>query len=72
MHSLHKLFLSISKVAETRCALVKRNCVLFYLIIVLREGNQARSELFSKIALLFNAMYAVSRCQSVYGMQRKI
>ena len=34
---------------ETRCALMKRNCVLFYLIIILRKGNQARFELFSKI-----------------------
>ena len=32
---------------ETRYALVERNCVLFYLIIVLREGSQARFELLS-------------------------
>ena len=34
---------------ETGCALMKRKCVLFYLIIVLRERNQARFKLFSKI-----------------------
>ena len=34
---------------ETRCALVERNCVLFYLIIVFREGSQARFELLSEI-----------------------
>ena len=38
---------------KTRCVLMKRNCVLFYLITVLREGNQARFELFSKIFLTF-------------------
>ena len=52
MHVLYKLILSTSKMAEgakQKCALVERNCVLFYVIIVLRDGNQARSELFSKI-----------------------
>ena len=44
---------------QTRLALVER-CVLFYLIIVLRERNQARFESFSKIFKLFNAMWAVS------------
>ena len=34
---------------ETRYALVVKNCFLFYLIINLREGNQARFELFSNI-----------------------
>ena len=35
---------------------MKRNNVLFYLIIVLKEGNQARFELFGKKFKLFNAM----------------
>ena len=34
---------------KTICVLVERNCLLFYLIIVSREGNQARFELLSKI-----------------------
>ena len=34
---------------ETRYALVERNCVLFYLIIVFREGSQVRFELLSEI-----------------------
>ena len=38
---------------ERRCAMVQRNCVLFYLVIVLRERNQARLELFSKNLLTF-------------------
>ena len=52
MHVLYKLILSTSKMAEgakQKCALVERNCILFYVIIVLGDGNQARSELFSKI-----------------------
>ena len=55
MHVLHKLILRVSKMAEgtkQECALVERNCVLFYVItviIVLREGHQARFELISKI-----------------------
>ena len=47
MHSLRKLFLPTIKMAEggeTRCALMKTNSVLFYLIIVLGEGNQAQYE----------------------------
>ena len=34
---------------ETRYALVEINCVLFYLIIVFREGSQVRFELLSEI-----------------------
>ena len=34
---------------ETRYALVERNCILFYLIIVFREGSQAGFELLSEI-----------------------
>ena len=34
---------------ETRDALVERNCLLFYLIIVFREWSQARFELFNEI-----------------------
>ena len=34
---------------ETRYALVERNCVLFYLIIVFVDGSQARFELLSEI-----------------------
>ena len=52
MHILYKLILSTSKKAEgvkQECVLVERNCVLFYVIIVLRERSQARFELFSKI-----------------------
>ena len=52
MHVLHKLILSTSKTAgeaKQECALVERKCVLFYLIIVLRECNQGRFELFGKI-----------------------
>ena len=52
MHILYKLILSTSKKAEgvkQECVLVERNCVLFYVIIVLRESSQARFELFSKI-----------------------
>ena len=59
MHVLHKLILSTSKTAgeaKQECALMERKCVLFYLIIVLRECNQARFELFGKIFQLFNAM----------------
>ena len=35
--------------AKQECALVKRKSALFYVIIVSREENQARFELFSKI-----------------------
>ena len=44
MHALHKLILSTSKMAEgvkQECGLVERNCILFYVTIVLREENQA-------------------------------
>ena len=34
---------------ETRYALVEKNCVLFYLIIVFREVSQARFELLIEI-----------------------
>ena len=52
MHVLQKLILSTNKMAEgtkQECVLVERKCVLFYVIIVLREWNQARFELFGKI-----------------------
>ena len=52
MNVLHKLILSTSKMAggaKQECASVERKCVLFYVVIVLRECNQARFELFSKI-----------------------
>ena len=51
MHALHKLIFS-SKMAEgvkQKFELVERNCILFYVTIVLREENQAWFELFSKI-----------------------
>ena len=32
---------------ETRYALMERDCVLFYLIIILREGSQARCQLLT-------------------------
>ena len=32
---------------EARYVLVERNCALFYLIIVFREGSQARFELLT-------------------------
>ena len=35
-------------------ASMKINCILFYLINVLEEGNQVRFELFSKIFLTFH------------------
>ena len=34
---------------KTVCALVERNCVLFYLIVVLREGNHNWFELLNKV-----------------------
>ena len=34
---------------KTRYAMVKKNCVLFYRIIVFREGSQARFELLSEL-----------------------
>ena len=43
MHALHKLIFS-SKMAEgvkQKFELVERNCILFYVTIVLREENQA-------------------------------
>ena len=52
MHVLHKLIISVSTMIEgekQECALVERNCVLFYVIKLLKEENQARFELFSKI-----------------------
>ena len=43
MHGLHKLIVPTSKMSErARCALVEGNCFLFYLIIILRKGNQTR------------------------------
>ena len=45
---------------KTRCVLMKRNCVLFYLITVLREGNQARFELFGNIFKPFNAVQVLN------------
>ena len=67
MHSLLILFLSTSNIVEEggggggrgectdeACVLMKRNCILFHLIIILRESNQARFELFSKIFSFFN------------------
>ena len=56
---------------KTRCTLLEKNCVLFYLIIVLREWNQAQLELFSKILSFQSDVGCIPR-QSVYGMQRKI
>ena len=56
---------------ETKCALVERNCVLFYLVIVLREGNQTRFELFSEIFLLLNAIYtpvSLMGCKEIYNL----
>ena len=51
MNVLHKLILSTSKMAEVAKQDVHmwKETVLFYLIIVLQEGNLARFELFSKI-----------------------
>ena len=34
---------------KQKCELVERNCILFYVTIVLREENQAWFELFSEI-----------------------
>ena len=44
MHTLHELFLSADKMADgvqAICALMKRKVILFHLVIVLGEGNQA-------------------------------
>ena len=52
MHGLRKLIPWTSKMAEEAekyNELVERNCVLFYLIIVVSEGNQAQLELFSEV-----------------------
>ena len=52
MHVLHKLILSTSKMTEgTKHKNVHwwKETAFFYMIIVLREGNQTRFELFSKI-----------------------
>ena len=51
MHVLYKSILSTSKMAEgakQECTLVEKNCILFYVIIILREENQGPFELFSK------------------------
>ena len=48
-----------------------KKTLLFYLIILLREWNKARLELFSKI-LSFQCDVGCIPRQSVYGMQRKI
>ena len=48
---------------ERRRELIKRNSILFCLILVLREVNRARFE-------LFNAVQAVSFCQAFNDMQR--
>ena len=53
---------------EKRCVLVRKISVLFYLIIVSKERNQGRFELFSKI----NAILGVSLRQSVYDIKRKV
>ena len=39
----------MAKGAKQECALVERNYILVYVVIVFREGNQAQFELFCKI-----------------------
>ena len=51
---------------KTKCALVER----IYLIIVSREGNQARFELLSKILESFNVVGCIP-LQCVYGHAKK-
>ena len=74
MHGLHKFFLSTSKIGQRAEQVVhwwKGVCVLFYLMIVLREGNQAQSELFSKNFSIRCRLYPPSACQFVHGIQKK-
>ena len=56
---------------KTICALVEGNCILFYMIIVLREKNHAWFELLNKIFQLFNMMWCIPPGQSVYGQAKK-
>ena len=51
MHVLYKSILSTSKMAEgakQECTLVEKNCILFYVIIILREENQRPFERYKR------------------------
>ena len=51
MHVLYKSILSTSKMAEgakQECTLVEKNCILLYVIMILKEENQGPFELISK------------------------